>query len=82
MPKLKLKWAFGFPGATQAYSQPTVAAGRVYVGSNDGRFYVLDLQKGTKLWEFNAGSAVSASPAIANGRVVVGSQDGKLYCFG
>ncbi|MFN0083835.1 MAG: PQQ-binding-like beta-propeller repeat protein [Blastocatellia bacterium] len=38
--------------------------------------------KGTKLWEFNAGAAVSASPAIASGRVVIGSQDGKLYCFG
>ncbi|HZF38087.1 MAG TPA: PQQ-binding-like beta-propeller repeat protein [Blastocatellia bacterium] len=41
--------------------------------SNDRRFYVLDLAKGAKLWEFNAGGAVSASPAIANG---------KLYCFG
>jgi outer membrane protein assembly factor BamB len=54
----------------------------VYVGSNDGKFYVLDLNSGAKLWEFDAGSPISASPGIANGRVVVGSQDGKLYCFG
>ncbi|MGH9803251.1 MAG: PQQ-binding-like beta-propeller repeat protein, partial [Blastocatellia bacterium] len=63
-------------------SSPAVASGKVYVGSNDGRFYVLDLLKGTKLWEFNAGGALSASPAIASGRVVIGDQNGKLYCFG
>ena len=61
---------------------PAIAGDRVYVGSNDGRFYVLDLNDGTKLWEFDAGAALSASPAIANGRIVIGSQDGRLYCFG
>lgn len=63
-------------------SSPAIAAGRVYVGSNDGRFYVVNLSDGAKLWEFNAGAPLSASPAIANGRVVIGAQDGKLYCFG
>ena len=28
VPKLSLKWAFGFPDATSAWSQPTVAGGR------------------------------------------------------
>ena len=54
----------------------------MFVGSNDGRFYVLNLTNGAKLWEFNAGAPLSASPAIANGRIVIGSQDGRLYCFG
>ena len=54
----------------------------MYVGSNDGRFYVLDLAGGKKLWDFDAGAPLSASPAIAAGRVVIGSQDGRLYCFG
>ena len=72
------------PGAAErvVVREGAVAGGRVYVGSNDGRFYVLDLAKGTKLWEFNAGGAVSASPAIASGRIVIGDQNGKLYCFG
>ena len=52
--------------------------GRVFVGSNDGMFYVLNLSNGAKLWEFNAGAPLSASPAIANGRIVIGSQDGRL----
>src|SRR5262245_14705186 len=33
IPKLKLKWAFGFPNGTSAFSQPAVARGRVFVGS-------------------------------------------------
>jgi outer membrane protein assembly factor BamB len=63
-------------------SSPAIVDGRVYVGSNDGRFYVLDVASGAKLWEFNAGAPLSASPAVAEGRIVIGSQDGKLYCFG
>jgi polyvinyl alcohol dehydrogenase (cytochrome) len=34
VPRLKLKWAFGFPGATAVHGQPAVAAGRVFVGLN------------------------------------------------
>src|SRR3984957_11968341 len=36
VPKLKLKWAFGFPGAMSMYSQPSVAFGRVFVGNDNG----------------------------------------------
>jgi outer membrane protein assembly factor BamB len=63
-------------------SSPAVADGRVYVGSSDGKLYVLDAATGEKRWEFDAGDAITASPAIAAGRVVVGAQDGRLYCFG
>jgi eukaryotic-like serine/threonine-protein kinase len=76
------KELWSFRTNARVESSPAVAGGRVYIGSNDGRFYVLDLNTGAKVWEFNAGQAVSASPAIAGGRVVVGAQDGKLYCFG
>jgi polyvinyl alcohol dehydrogenase (cytochrome) len=31
VPKLKLKWAFGFPDATAAWSQPVVVAVRLFV---------------------------------------------------
>ena len=76
------KKAWTFTTRTRVESSPAIAGGRVYVDSNDGRFYVLDLARGEKVWEFTAGSPLSASPAIAGGRIVIGSQDGRLYCFG
>ena len=76
------KAAWTFATNARVESSPAIAGGRVFVGSNDGRFYVLDLNTGAKLWEFNAGAPLSASPAIGRGRVVIGSQDGRLYCFG
>ena len=76
------KKVWTFQTRARVESSPAVAGGRVFVGSNDGRFYVLDLNSGAKLWEFTAGAALSASPAIANGRIVIGAQDGRLYCFG
>lgn len=74
--------AWTFTTRARVESSPAIAGGRVFVGSNDGRFYVLSLSNGEKLWEFEAGAPLSASPAIANGRIVIGSQDGRLYCFG
>src|ERR1051325_9089309 len=76
------KAAWTFTTRARVESSPAIAGDRVFVGSNDGRFYVLNLSNGTKLWEFNAGAPLSASPAIANGRIVIGTLDGKLFCFG
>ena len=76
------KAAWTFTTRARVESSPAIADGRVFVGSNDGRFYVLNLMTGAKVWEFLAGAPLSASPAVAKGRIVIGSQDGKLYCFG
>ena len=61
VPRLKLKWAFGFPGATSAPSQPTVAGGRVFVGSATGVVYSLDAATGCTYWSYKA----ATSPARA-----------------
>jgi len=76
------KAAWTFTTRARVESSPAIADGRVFVGSNDGRFYVLNLMTGAKEWEFNAGGPLSASPAVGKGRIVIGSQDGRLYCFG
>ena len=56
--------------------------GRVFVGSNDGRVYGLDLASGKKVWEYEAASPVTSSPAVAKGKVVVATADGQVICFG
>jgi eukaryotic-like serine/threonine-protein kinase len=79
---LEGKGVWTFATRSRVESSPAIADGRVFVGSNDSRFYVLNVTNGAKLWEFNAGAPLSASPAIAKGRIVIGAQDGRLYCFG
>jgi polyvinyl alcohol dehydrogenase (cytochrome) len=54
VPNLKLKWAFGLGGGTTARSQPAVARGRVFVGSEAGNVYALDAKSGCTYWTFHA----------------------------
>lgn len=58
IPRLKVKWAFAYPGAQRARSQPTVAMGMVYVGSQSGAVYALDAASGCLRWTFRASSEV------------------------
>ena len=67
VPNLKLKWAFGFPGGTQAYGNPVIVAGRVFVGSDSGTVYSLDAETGCTHWSFKADGGVRSAPSI--GRV-------------
>jgi polyvinyl alcohol dehydrogenase (cytochrome) len=62
--RLKLKWAFGFPGASRAVAQPTVFSGRVFVGSQNGKLYSLDAKSGCEYWEFDAGKGVRSAVVI------------------
>jgi len=57
VPRLKLKWAFGFPLAPAAWSQPVVAGGRVFVGSINGAVYSLDARTGCTNWVYQASPA-------------------------
>ena len=65
VPRLKLKWAFAFPGNLQSYSQATLAAGRLFVGSWGGKVYSLDASSGCVHWFFDAGSGVRSAISIA-----------------
>jgi polyvinyl alcohol dehydrogenase (cytochrome) len=67
VPRLKVKWAFAFPGDIQAYSQPTIAAGRVFVGSPGGKVYSLDAKTGCVHWYFEADAGVRSAATV--GRV-------------
>ena len=64
VPGLKLKWAFGFPGATAVHGQPTLVAGRVFVTLNNGYVYSLDAATGCVYWSFQARSGVRNAISI------------------
>ena len=64
LPGLKLKWSFGFPGATRSVAQPTVVGGRVFIGSQGGKVYSLDAKSGCTYWEFDGGKGVRSAIVI------------------
>jgi len=64
VPRLKVKWAFGFPGDQSANAHPIVVGGRVYVGSAGGTVYSLSAATGCIYWYFETGSTVRGAIAI------------------
>jgi polyvinyl alcohol dehydrogenase (cytochrome) len=56
VPKLKLKWAFGYAtsGGNPHFGQPTIVDGRVFVTSSAGRVYSIDARTGCLYWNFDA----------------------------
>jgi polyvinyl alcohol dehydrogenase (cytochrome) len=70
VPKLKLKWAFGYPGVTTSFGTPTVFGGRIFVGAADGAVFSLDAKSGCIHWVYQATEGVRTGPII--------SSDGKV----
>ncbi|MGI9327537.1 MAG: PQQ-binding-like beta-propeller repeat protein [Pseudomonadales bacterium] len=71
---LQLKWAFAFPGASRARSQPVILGDYVLVGSQDGTVYALELDSGCSQWTFKADAEVRSAIAL--------SDDGRQAYFG
>jgi polyvinyl alcohol dehydrogenase (cytochrome) len=71
VPRLKVKWAFGFPGELTITAQPTLAGGRVFIGSPSGKVYSLDAATGCIHWTFDASSSVRTAISVAH----IGSRD-------
>ncbi|MBN1237651.1 MAG: PQQ-binding-like beta-propeller repeat protein, partial [Gammaproteobacteria bacterium] len=79
VPRLKLKWAFGIPGATQSRAQPAVVGGRVFMASPSGAVYALDAETGCTYWTFQAEAGVRT--AISVGPVVLAGEPGYAIYF-
>ncbi|WP_409413233.1 PQQ-binding-like beta-propeller repeat protein [Altererythrobacter sp. MF3-039] len=85
VPDLELKWAFGFPGSARARSQPAVTEDAIYIGSQSGLFYALNLESGCVHWTFQADAEVRHAPTIATGddgrakTLFFGDFDANLY---
>lgn len=69
VPKLKLKWAFGFSGEFSTFSQPSLVGGRVFVGSPLGVVYSLDAASGCTYWTFEASGGVRSAITIGPGNM-------------
>lgn len=86
IPRLMLKWVFGFPNADAAQAQPTLVGGRLFVGSQRGIVYALDSKTGCTHWSFEAQSGVRSAMTVArlnDGRHVVlfGDYNANVYAL-
>lgn len=81
VPSLRLKWAFGFPGASATFGQPTVFGGRVYAGNEEGTVYSLDARTGCLYWAFSAPATVKTAitPGFGGRMVFFGDVAGNIY---
>ena len=79
VPQLRRKWAFGFPDGSTVRGQPSVAGGRVFVGSDNGVVYALDAETGCVHWSFETGKAVVTAVSVGS---VPGSDDRYAAYFG
>jgi polyvinyl alcohol dehydrogenase (cytochrome) len=75
--RLRLKWAFGFPGATALYGQ-TIVDGRVFVSSNAGYVYSLDAETGCLHWSFRSPAVVRSGITVGPRVFFAGGMDGVL----
>ncbi|THD79410.1 MAG: cytochrome C oxidase Cbb3 [Phenylobacterium sp.] len=62
VPRLKLKWAFAYPGARNG--QATVVGGRVFVNAFSGSVYALNARTGCAYWRFDAPAGTRASIVV------------------
>lgn len=68
VPRLKPKWVFAYPGG-RAFGPPSVAGGRVFVGTASGYVLSLDAKTGCTYWASERGAGVRTSVILGPSRV-------------
>lgn len=83
IPKLKLKWAFAYPASNRARSQPTLAWGTLFVGSQDGTVYAFDPETGCTRWTTRLSAEVRTAIVAdaASHRLYFGDLLGKVHAL-
>jgi polyvinyl alcohol dehydrogenase (cytochrome) len=85
VPRLKLKWAFGFEGDISAFAQPTVIGNQAFIGSAGGVVHALRADTGCLQWTFQAAgsirSAIVAAPADGRQVLLFGDLTGWFYAL-
>ena len=58
LPRLELKWAFGYANVSSARPQPTVVGGRLFAPGENGLVYALDARTGCRYWAYRAKAGI------------------------
>lgn len=65
VPRLRLKWAYAFPGASVSFAPPTIVGGLLFIGGTDRKVHALDARSGCTLWTLAIDAAVRAAISFA-----------------
>ncbi len=70
-------------GGAYYQSKPTIAEGKLFIGTPSRFIYALDAESGEQQWKTEIGAAISGSPVYDNGKIYVGQQGGEdeFYCL-
>jgi len=79
VPGLEVKWAFAYPNAIKARSEPVSGGGAIYFGSQDGTVRALDAKTGCLRWEFKASAEVRTAIVISPWSADNADADPTLY---
>ncbi len=79
LPRLKLKWAFGYADATSARAQPALVGNRLFVASDTGDVHALDPRTGCAHWSFRAQAGVRTALTVAPYRPAAGGSGWAVY---
>ena len=83
VPKLQLKWAFGFAGDVTAFAAPTMVNETLFVGSAGGTVHAIDAETGCLHWVYDANAPVRSAMAVigtgAQTRLVFSDQIGGVH---
>jgi polyvinyl alcohol dehydrogenase (cytochrome) len=72
LPKLKLKWAFGYTNTATLRAQPTVFGHRVFAATDSGEIYALDAKTGCTYWTHTAAASVATAPSVGPYKTAAG----------
>src|SRR4030095_3043401 len=79
VPRLKLKWAYGFAGVNNARSQHAVLGRRLFVASDNGDVVALDAKRGCQYWSYHAQAGIRT--AVSVGPYKTGTTHGVAVYF-
>ena len=80
LPKLTLKWAFGYANVSAARAQPALAGGRLFVASENSEVHALDPKTGCTHWTYKATAGVRTALSVAPYKA--GARSGYAVYFG
>jgi polyvinyl alcohol dehydrogenase (cytochrome) len=80
LPRLKLKWAFGYANVAAARAQPAVVGGRLFAASENSEVNALNAKTGCSYWTYKAQAGVRA--ALSVGPYAAGGKKGTAVFFG